>query len=97
MRALYKEPGKPARFIDVENTLEALQEKVGGYIETVTVAPNACIICNEEGRLRGMPYNMIIRGVPFVGPILVVGVDGEDYCDVPAVGFLYDMFVVAGR
>lgn len=30
MRAVYKEPGKLPEIIDVENTLNALQEKVGG-------------------------------------------------------------------
>lgn len=38
MKAVYKRPGLPPEIIEVENTLEALQEKVGGYIETVTLA-----------------------------------------------------------
>lgn len=57
---------------------------VGGYIETVTFAQDACVICNEEGRLLGMEDNCRFLGVDFVGPILVVGVDGEKFTDVPA-------------
>lgn len=83
MKAIHKAPGQMPEVIEVPNTLEALQEKVGGYIETVTFAENACVICNEEGRLMGLPYNLTFLGVEFVGPILIVGVNGEDFTDVP--------------
>ena len=83
MTAIYKAPGCAPEVIDIPNTLEALQEKVGGYIETVTFATDACIICNEEGRLMGLPYNCDLLGVTFVGPILIVGIDGEEFAGLP--------------
>lgn len=64
----------------MENTLAALQQAVGGYIETVTFCVDAAIVCNEEGRLRGMAPNCSFLGIPFVGPILVVGIDGDEMC-----------------
>ena len=79
MRVVYKEPGKEPEIIEVENELKALQEKVGGYIETVTLPCKACVICNEEGRLLGMPYNCTVFGVSLCGPILVAGVAGEEF------------------
>lgn len=79
MRAVYKESGKLPEIIDVENTLEALQEKMGGRIETLTFASDACIICNEESRILKMPYNCEFLGLDFFGPILVVGVAGEEF------------------
>lgn len=82
MKAIYKAPARAPEVIEVENTLEALQKKVGGYIEAVTIAPDACIVCNEEGWLRGMPYNITFGGVDLVGPILIVGVDGDEFCSV---------------
>ena len=91
MRVIYKAPGKPPEIIEIENTLEALQEKVGGYIEVVTMAKNARIICNEEGRLRGLPYNITFLGERFVGPVLVVGVSGEDFCDLEDAEYLLDV------
>lgn len=81
MRAILKEPGKRPEYIDIQNTLEALQEKVGGYIETVTFAADLCVVCNEEGRLMGMTWNMTLCGVDFVGPVLFVGVRGEEFAD----------------
>ena len=57
MKAIRKKPGCTPEIIEVENTLKALQTEVGGYIETVTIASDAVVICNEEGALLGMPYN----------------------------------------
>lgn len=84
MKAIRKKPGCTPEIIEVENTLKALQQEVGGYIETVTLASDAVVICNEEGRLCGLPYNCRFVGVDFVGTILVVGTKGEEFCDVPA-------------
>lgn len=47
----------------------------------MTIASDAVIICNEEGRLQGLPHNCRIFGVDFVGPILIVGRDDEDFTD----------------
>lgn len=83
MRAIKKEPGRLAEVVEIENDLKALQQAVGGWIEAVTLPYGLCVICNEEGRLMGLPYNTIVWGYDFVGPILIVGVDGEDFCDIP--------------
>ncbi len=84
MKAIRKKPGCAPELIEVENTLKALQTEVGGYIETVTIASDAVVICNEEGRLCGLPYNCRFVGVDVVGTVLIVGTKGEEFCDVPA-------------
>lgn len=84
MRALYKTPGNPGfREIVVPNELHPLQQLVGGNIETVTVASDAVILCNEDGHHLGMAYNCEYLGISFVGPILIVGVDGDEFTDCP--------------
>lgn len=80
MRVLRKQPGKPWEAIEVANELEALQAEVGGYIETVKMATDAVIICNEEGRLRGLPPSGFFD---FVGTLLLVGIAGDEFTDVP--------------
>ena len=87
MKAIRKKPGCEPELIDIDNTLAALQQEVGGYIETVSIA-DVVIICNEEGRLCGLPYNCRFVGVDFVGTILVVGRDRDEFCDVPEADFL---------
>lgn len=83
MKAIYKLPGKDPEVIEAGNDLATLQKLVGGYIETVTIASDTCIICNEEGRLLELQNNIIAFGRTIVGPILIVGVDGDQFCDVP--------------
>lgn len=86
MRVLIKEPGKPWEVSEVENTLDALQEAVGGYIETLTIStePDSLVlIMDEEGRLNDKPYNMTIGGVDLVGTLLLCGKDGDEFTDVP--------------
>ena len=81
MKAIRKKPGCAPEIIEVENTLEALQQEVGGYIEAVTLPYGAAIICNEEGRILGLPDNGRVCGVDFVGTILVVGRNKDEFCD----------------
>lgn len=88
MKAIRKKPGCAPEIIEVENTLKALQAEVGGYIETVTIASDAVVICNEEGRILGLPDNCRVCGVDFVGTILVVGRNKDEFCDVPEADFL---------
>ncbi len=88
MKAIRKKPGCAPELIDIDNTLKALQAEVDGYIETVTTASDAVVICNEEGRLRGMSYNCLFFGMVFVGTILVVGRNKDEFCDVPEADFL---------
>lgn len=90
MKAIRKKPGCAPEIIEVKNTLKALQREVSGYIETVSIASDAVIICNEEGRILGLPDNCRVCGVDFVGTVLIVGTKGDEFCDVPEADFLMD-------
>ena len=75
-----KEPGQAPKVEPLfDNTLEALQKAVGGYIEAVTVAEDIVVICNEEGRLIGLPFNTRVLGISFVGTVIVAGVKGDEF------------------
>ena len=91
MHVIYKSPGCAPEPRDIPNTLEELQAAVGGCIETVTIAADAAVICNEEGRLLGMPHNVRFMGTEYVGPILIVGVAGEEFTDLPCYGELLNV------
>lgn len=84
MRILIKNPSDEGfRQIVVPNDLHVLQQLVDGYIETVTFASDACVICNEDGLVKGLEPNCSFLGISFVGTILIVGIDGDDFCDCP--------------
>lgn len=60
---LLLEPGKLARVTEIGASLSGLQATVGGMIEAVYPFEddNVCLICNEEGKITGMPLNRAIR------------------------------------
>lgn len=86
LRVLVKRPGLPLRAEVVENTLRSMQELVDGPIECVTVTEDLAIVCNEEGRIRGLSPSVTILGTQFVGPVAFVGVRGEDFTDITRKG-----------
>lgn len=72
--------------------LESLQAEIGGFLEGIQLRPDVICYFDEEGQLKGLPYNETATrwlskfGHQFrlVGPMLVVGLtkDGDD-TDVP--------------
>ena len=85
MKAFILKPGKPGEPIEIENTLEALQKAVGGYIEVVTLGDGLAAIVNEESKITGLPFNRALYAggmdpVDYLyGNVLIVGTDGEDF------------------
>lgn len=80
MRVIIKEVGKKPRVKEIENDLTTIQELVGGYIEVVRVTPDILMICNEEGKLQGLPPNFSTGRDVIVGTVVFVSYDGvEDF------------------
>ena len=65
---------------EIDNTLEAKQEIVGGYIECVypTNDDSVVFICNEESKINGMKLNRDIGYDIIAGPFLILGDDYEN-------------------
>ena len=85
MRALKLEMNSIS-IVDVDNELRALQKAVGGRIETVGLKDGGVMIVDEEGMLKQYPHNDLasyISGKHIYGTALIVGVDGEEFDDVP--------------
>lgn len=47
-------------FMDIENTLQAEQEFVGGLIECTAITEEIDLVCNEEGWLIGLEPRVMI-------------------------------------
>ena len=80
IKCLLVEPYELPKEIEIENTLEAKQNLVGGYIECVYLPNdnNVVLICNEEGKINGMKLNRDIGHDIIAGPFLIVGDDYEN-------------------
>ena len=84
IKVIVKCPGAPATIARIPNDLDALQALVGGFIETVRIAPDAVAIINEEGRVMEPPLpEQKVCGMWFAGPVIVAGTRGSDFTDIP--------------
>mgnify|MGYP000974533052 FL=1 len=64
-------PGQPPTVKEITNDLASLQAEVGGLIECISF-PNGCVaVCNEEGKLNGMPPNRRLGADIICGPFFV--------------------------
>ena len=61
MKVLLKKVGQTYEFAEIENTLEAMQAVVGGYIECLTLKNWLTLVCAEEGRLKNKEPNAVVR------------------------------------
>ena len=80
IRVLKVEPGKAPEEVTMPNTLEALQAAVGGDIEAVGLDADACLVCNELGKVIGLPANRRVNGDIIAGTFLIVGSTDGDFC-----------------
>ena len=86
IKVLVVEPMKPCRVAEIPDKLEVMQAIVGGYIQEVApFAEPVVIVCNEEGKLQGLPYNRPLvdrNGLPYdilCGNFFIAGVQGEHF------------------
>lgn len=59
----------------IKNELETLQELVGGYIEADPIVKGVVAIVNEHGIELGLPVNRSLKGMFFLGTVVLVGHD----------------------
>lgn len=84
IKCFIKRPDSDWYATHISMSLGAIQNAVGGYIETVTMPKErVVIICNEEGLLRGLPYCCTIDGISFCGNVVVLGYQGDEFAPVP--------------
>ena len=79
-------PRKTAQVIEIDGSLESMQQIVDGYIEAIYPFDDpVAIICNEEGKLNGLPLNRALYnedGEMFDiahGNIIICGLGEEDF------------------
>ncbi len=78
---------------NIQNELRPVQKAVGGYIEVVTISekPKVILVCNEEGRLMGLPLNKSLPNPQLfgleewniVGDCFFCGTRGSEFANLP--------------
>lgn len=88
MRVLMVEPGKSPYVTELKGDLKSMQEAVGGYIEGCDFYDDpVAIVCNENGKVDGLPLNRAIYDESgqmveaIAGNFFVAGLGEEDFTD----------------
>ena len=86
MKVLVVRPMEMPAVQEIDHTLSAMQELVGGTIQAVYPFDDpVALVCNDEGKLLGLPWNRALtddHGVPYdivCGTFFVVGIGDEDF------------------
>ncbi len=86
INCLLVQPDQYPKQMQIDTRLESLQQMVGGDIEVIyPFEEEVGVICNEEGKINGMPYNRALRDDKgeiydiLAGDFLVVGLTEEDF------------------
>lgn len=89
MKVIIIEPKKKPVVREIEGGLKSLQSVVGGYIQPIYPFDDpVAIICNEEGKLNGLPANRALyhNGEIYdilVGTIIIAGLTEDNFGDLP--------------
>ena len=86
IRVLLVKPMRPPEVVSIQHDLKSLQSVVGGCIEAVyPFADNVAVICNEEGKITGLPLNRALKDENgkmydiIAGDFFVCDASGEDF------------------
>lgn len=82
MRVLVVEPERRPEVREIDNSLKAMQEIVGGLIQPIYLDDSVVLICNDEGKMINLPMN---RGLRDKGGQIYDIVSGTFFlCGIPA-------------
>ena len=79
-------PGKAPERMELDASLESMQEFVGGTIQAVYPFPDpVAIVCNDEGKRVGLEHNRALRDEDgnvydiLCGPFFICGLGEDDF------------------
>ena len=87
MKIVKVEPGEEAVIVEIEKDLDAMQELVHGNIECIyfDYEDPVVIVCNEEGKIRGMQLNRALLDDNgnildiIAGTFFIAGIGTDDF------------------
>ena len=82
-------PGKTAQVIEIDGSLESMQQFVGGYLQALYPFDDpVAIVCNEEGKLNRMELNRALYSESgemidiIAGPMFICSLGEEDFSSI---------------
>lgn len=81
MKVVLVEVGKPAKITDMPHDLKAMQTIVEGPIQALYPWDDpVALVCNEEGKLHGLPLNRILEDYDIIaGNFFLCGLSKDNF------------------
>ena len=81
MKVVLVEVGKPAKIADIPHDLKAMQTIVEGPIQALYPWDDpVALVCNEEGKLHGLPLNRILEDYDIIaGNFFLCGLSKDNF------------------
>ena len=86
IKVLLIKPMKPPEIAEIPSDLKGMQATVGGHIEAIYPYEDPiALVCNEEGKINGLPLNRALRDNDghiydiVAGDFFICDVSGEDF------------------
>ena len=81
MKVVLVEVGKPAKITDIPHDLKAMQTIVEGPIQALYPWDDpVALVCNEEGKLHGLPLNRILEDYDIIaGNFFLCGLSKDNF------------------
>ena len=90
MNVLMVEPGKAPYETQIGDDLQSMQALVGGHLEAVYPFDQpVALVCNEDGKRAGLPFNRALRDSDgdiydiVAGNFFIAGLGENDFTDLP--------------
>ena len=86
IKVVLLEPNRMAKVTEIEHSLEGMQKVVQGDIQAIyPFEEEVCIVCNEEGKIDGLPLNRALYDENheiydiIAGPAFLCDCSGESF------------------
>ena len=81
IKAILVKIEKEPEVIEMNTELETLQHYGGGYVQCYNFDKGVSILCDEEGKIKGLPMNRKVNNDFIVGDFLIVAddIENEDF------------------
>ena len=81
IKVLRIDPMEEPRTVEIENTLETLQETVGGIVQALYPWEDpVAVLCADDGKIKQFPPNRLLEDYDIlVGTFLICGLGEENF------------------
>lgn len=79
MKIVVKKVNQNPQVMYINGDLKEMQDIVGGYIEAFHVVNDILCVCNEEGKITGLPVNFNFGKDYICGDVFFVAEGDEDF------------------